>query len=608
MDESPKMAPMEAPSEKATECHSIVIETHDEGYAFFRESHRLVMERLAKQEEMLTMLVAQTLEPYRLPPNYLRRSASDASHITPGLDEGYKGHTPRLDSDAADGHMPLEGPPATGAPSAGGKEAYQKPIGESGPAWSRWAYRIAAHLYFEVFFGTVIILNGIIIGAEVHHQSTQYTEASTPLLMALSTLCSILFLVELVMRMMALRSRFFCATNTAWNYFDFFIVVSWGVEVVVELAKASASGGDMGDLTSVAHFRLVRIIRVTRLVRLLRIARIVRVVKALRILVHSILSTLKSVMWAMFLLFIIIYFFAIMFTQATNSTLIEINGCRSEDCIDSAPHLWSLWGTIPRSMYTLFMTITNGIDWSEAARPMDFVGGEWVLILMLFIIFCTIAVLNVVTGVFCQSAIVSAQRDRELVIQNLLENKETHVKNIKNQFYKMFENMDQDASGTISVEEFEHHINDEKVSGFFVLLDIDASDAFSLFRLLDEDGSGAIDAEEFVDGCLRLQGSARSIDLAKIRHENKYMLNCLSQKINTNDKNLRGFMEHTQGALRTIHRHVGLVGDRTQLVVEHAVVPPAPPLCDSNEFLQPKTPRLESPLSAVGGAPVNEST
>merc|ERR1711879_444393 len=121
-------------------------------------------------------------------------------------------------------------------------------------------------------------------------------------------------------------------------------------------------------------------------------------------------------------------------------------------------------------------------------------------------------------------AIDSAQHDRELVIRTLMENKEAHLQNIRGQFEVMFAKMDNDESGSISFEEFEEHFEDESVAGFFLLLDIDASDAYALFKLLDDDSSGSVDVAEFVDGCLRLQGSARSIDLAKVRHEQRFMI------------------------------------------------------------------------------------
>lgn len=118
----------------------------------------------------------------------------------------------------------------------------------------------------------------------------------------------------------------------------------------------------------------------------------------------------------------------------------------------------------------------------------------------------------------------SAQRDREVAITTLLQNKHAHVNNIRVQFEKMYEQMDSDNRGLVSLDGFQEHMDDDKVSGFFILLDIDPSDASALFKLLDDDGSGQIDPDEFVDGCLRLQGLARSIDLAYLRQECKVML------------------------------------------------------------------------------------
>ena len=42
-------------------------------------------------------------------------------------------------------------------------------------------------------------------------------------------------------------------------------------------------------------------------------------------------------------------------------------------------------------------------------------------------------------------------------------------------------------------------------------------------RILDADGSGEISFEEFVSGCMQLQGPAQSVQLARMRYENKVM-------------------------------------------------------------------------------------
>merc|ERR1712039_328640 len=62
------------------------------------------------------------------------------------------------------------------------------------------------------------------------------------------------------------------------------------------------------------------------------------------------------------------------------------------------------------------------------------------------------------------------------------------------------------------------------------------SDAWTLFQLLDADGTYTIDIEEFVMGCTRLRGSAKSIDIAKVIADGRWlkkrvagMVECLAQ-------------------------------------------------------------------------------
>ena len=54
-----------------------------------------------------------------------------------------------------------------------------------------------------------------------------------------------------------------------------------------------------------------------------------------------------------------------------------------------------------------------------------------------------------------------------------------------------------------------------------LLLELDTSDAWTLFKLMDTSGNGDLDASEFVEGCMRLKGPARSIDVAIMMQEHK---------------------------------------------------------------------------------------
>merc|ERR1719217_1046594 len=79
--------------------------------------------------------------------------------------------------------------------------------------------------------------------------------------------------------------------------------------------------------------------------------------------------------------------------------------------------------------------------------------------------------------------------------------------------------MDQDESGTISLDELDRYFEDVRMKSYFQVLGIDPDDSERLFRLLDEDGSGEVGIDEFLDGCLRLKGDARSIDVHSIMYQ-----------------------------------------------------------------------------------------
>merc|ERR1740121_1193681 len=97
----------------------------------------------------------------------------------------------------------------------------------------------------------------------------------------------------------------------------------------------------------------------------------------------------------------------------------------------------------------------------------------------------------------------------------------------------LFHITDKDGSGTICWEEFCETLNEPDMEKYFKSLDIDREEARGLFLLLDTDASGLIDAEEFTQGCLRLRGAARAIDLSTLMYSQKRMLQWFKEKMQT---------------------------------------------------------------------------
>merc|ERR1719424_1476737 len=157
---------------------------------------------------------------------------------------------------------------------------------------------------------------------------------------------------------------------------------------------------------------MVKVLRLLRLARLLRIVRTIREFRPLRVLVHSILFAGRSVIWALVLLIIIMYAFGIALSQA-------VVDHASEHGIPEDDDLMKYFGTLGLAMMSLGMAVAEGISWHIFTDALKTVGnGEWVAVFMVYIAFVYFAVLNVVTGVFCQNAIESASQDLDMVIQS----------------------------------------------------------------------------------------------------------------------------------------------------------------------------------------------
>merc|ERR1712083_694434 len=130
----------------------------------------------------------------------------------------------------------------------------------------------------------------------------------------------------------------------------------------------------------------------------------------------------------------------------------------------------------------------------------------WLVVpVCLYIGFTIFALMNTVTGVFVESALASKKREEELFLLHTLRH--------------LFQNTDEDGSGDISWEEFQSQLESPEMHIFFQTIDLDLDEAEELFTLVDIDGSGSIDPEEFVNGCIRLQGPAKALDLATFMHE-----------------------------------------------------------------------------------------
>ncbi|MGF1642991.1 MAG: ion transporter [Thiotrichales bacterium] len=198
---------------------------------------------------------------------------------------------------------------------------------------------------FQRFIIALIIVNAVILGLET---APSLMARYGDVLILLDRLILGVFVVEIAARIFAQGWRFF---TRAWNLFDF---------LIVGIALVPASGP----------------LQVLRALRVLRVLRLISVVPQLRFVVDSLLHALPGIGSIAALMVVLYYVFAVMATGLFGAAHAE----------------W--FGTIGRSMYTLFQVMTLE-SWSMGiVRPvMETHPYAW-LFFIPFILMATFTVLN----------------------------------------------------------------------------------------------------------------------------------------------------------------------------------------------------------------------
>jgi hypothetical protein len=173
------------------------------------------------------------------------------------------------------------------------------------------------------------------------------------------------------------------------------------------------------------------------------------------------------------------------------------------------------YGSVNTAVLTLYMAISGGADWGDLADPLVAdISGLWSFFYSFYIALFTFAVLNVVTGVVVDKAMSTAADDRDNVIHEELNKQMTFMEDVR----VIFSEGDDDGSDDLTYTEFKKHLNDVRVQAYFSALELDISDSESLFNLFDTEGNGTVSQTEFLEGCLKLKGNARKVDVATLNH------------------------------------------------------------------------------------------
>lgn len=368
--------------------------------------------------------------------------------------------------------------------------------------------RLTRSRHFEVFFTLMILVNTIFLSVQVQYNSDNMGKGDPVAFVVLNHILNLVFLLELILRLVSEGcKRFYCRKGSAaWAVLDTGMVVISVVDFAVDMLYA-ASLREEDNSIAAGSMRVLRMLRLARVMRTFRAFRLIRFMSALQTLIVSIVVTMRSLAWAAVLMLAIVFVFAVTFAQGA------IDGY----LVNADDRLLYYWGSLGACMNTLFQAISNGVSWRDACEVLF--EASWICgcLFYVFIVFSYFVLLNVITGVFCNSAIESAQRNPELIAHSLKKSRSAYLKRLS----ALFDAVDSRGDGCITLADFEELLEDDMARAHFQALGLDVVDAWTLFKLVDADGSGTISISEFVTGCEALRGDAKSIDVASVLYESR---------------------------------------------------------------------------------------
>eukprot|EP00746_Dinoflagellata_sp_MGD_P145572 gnl/MRDRNA2_/MRDRNA2_78162_c0_seq1.p1 gnl/MRDRNA2_/MRDRNA2_78162_c0~~gnl/MRDRNA2_/MRDRNA2_78162_c0_seq1.p1 ORF type:complete len:674 (+),score=106.67 gnl/MRDRNA2_/MRDRNA2_78162_c0_seq1:154-2175(+) len=394
--------------------------------------------------------------------------------------------------------------------------------------------RIVGSDRFDAFFGLVIIANAFVTGFETEYQASHVGGDEPAMFAALNFMFCMVFLVELILRIFVYRTVFFIGKDWSWNVFDLIVVLGSTLEEIKRWTTFTTGTGRSRNLMAVRVLRLLRLVRLTRVVRALH------GLYVLRVMVLSMLNSFRPLLWTCVLLTLLLFVNGVYITQT-------VNDYRSDP--DNIAWLWELeyyYGSVRKTVYSLFKSISGGADWGDVAEPLSAIT-PWFLPYYCFLVaLVCFTFLNVVTGIFVEGALKTAEKDRDFLIREEMARRHAYIAEVE----VVFREADINGDGMLSYAELATHFEDDHVGAWLGTLGIDSHAGHTLFDLLDEDGQGYVDITEFVQGCFRLKGYARSIDLAVMQFEQRRLIDDLSHSLKSIEKLLMASIKESQ-----FHRH-----------------------------------------------------
>jgi len=397
---------------------------------------------------------------------------------------------------------------------------------------------------FNIIVVSLIIANAISIGVE-----TDSDERDAWYWLLLEIFFIIGFSIELALRMTVEGKYFLWDFSNGrpdfGNLFDAFLVASGVIDIFITLVGGNETG-----------LEIITTLRVIRLCRLARLARLVTIFREMWLFVCGLSAAVSTFISAFALLGVIIFISATFLVRTIGYTY-----AKDMESEDYDPDIALYFKDVGTAGMSLFQIITLD-DWTGVANPvLKKVPGMW-FFFVLFIGFCSYAIMAVIIAIITEALFVAAKAHEE----ETRSQTESDLRSAIAQIHKAFLAADLDGNGLLSQKEFIACLSEPSVINWLQNTGVSIADAEEMFDILDYDQTGFLTSHEFVEGCLRSRGPAKAKDLLDLECGMYRQLRSVKETFRTMEQTVEGRQREMMRVLNKIDQKMLCIVKATAMV------------------------------------------
>ncbi|CAE7347601.1 Scn4a [Symbiodinium pilosum] len=367
---------------------------------------------------------------------------------------------------------------------------------------------VAKHWLFEYMTLFVVCLNTVWIAIDTDlNQFSIITNAPIEFQVAENFFCGYFF-AELLIRFCAFQFKRHCLQDY-WFIFDLFLVVLMVAETWILPLVFHLLGFKEEDLEGTVNTDLLRILRLVRILRLSRMAKLLRAVPELVIIIKGIGFAARSVIVFFMLWTMIIYVFAILLRQLTQSYDVGAK----------------YFSSVSHSMMTLFL---SGIVPNQANIINEMGVASWVfwLILVCFVLLASVTIMYMLVGVLVEVMTVISATEKEGMT----------VSYVASTLRQLMQQLNYSTEVPLSQREFQALLVEEEVDrllsgmGVDVVALVDTADV--IYEDMNKMGKN-MTFENLVDTILNLRGK-NTATVKDVKEQARVIKSMVQQTLNAN--------------------------------------------------------------------------